>query len=386
MSDRTKSWVWLSVAIICVLAKSLLGQDAVLSNIRGDVTDPKGAPIAGASVTAQNQNTGLVRATKTGSDGDYLFNDIVSGVYTVTVEVPGFKKYVETNIDLNASRTLRVDVAMQVGDLVQTVEVTGGVTAIETETPTVSYSARNEIMNEVPMEGSIQGGRIPNTYFYIVPGNSMSVGSASFNGLPSAPGAMRLTLDGVRVAASCCQIIPTLEMLDEMKVITNNADAEYATPATVQMITRSGTNQYHGDAWELFDDRSMQARNPFLVAKQISHGHTFGGSIGGPIRKNKLFVYAGYEGVRLNNIAVTAQPNTPNNVPTAKMQQGDFSELLNPAFVNAYNQGQTVTVKDPLTGQPFPEQHHPVEPHQRRGDESHRHILGVTLGAGTGCQ
>ena len=243
---------------------------------------------------------------------------------------------------------------MQVGDLVPTVEVVGAAPAIETESPTVSFSARNEIMNEVPMEGSIQGGRIPNTYFYIVPGNSMSVGSASFNGLPSAPGAMRLTLDGVRVAASCCQIIPSLEMLDEMKVITNNADAEYATPTTVQMITRQGVNLFDGDAWELFDDKSMQARNPFLVAKQISHGHTFGGSIGGPIRKNKLFFYAGYEGVRLNNIAVTAQPNTPNNVPTAKMQQGDLSELLNQGFVNQYNQGQTVAVKDPLTGQPFP--------------------------------
>src|SRR5579862_8150097 len=133
MSDLTKSWVWLSISMIC--ATTLLGQDAVLSNIRGDMTDPKGTPIAGAPVTAQNQNTGLVRVTKTGSDGDYLFNDIVSGVYTVTVEVPGFKKYVQSNIDLNSARTLRVDVAMQVGDLVQTVEVTGGVNAIETETP-----------------------------------------------------------------------------------------------------------------------------------------------------------------------------------------------------------------------------------------------------------
>jgi hypothetical protein len=182
----------------------------------------------------------------------------------------------------------------------------------------------------------------------------MSVGSASFNGLPSAPGATRITLDGVRVAESCCQIVPTLEMLDEMKVVTNNASAEYATPATVQMITRQGTNLIHGDAWELYDDKSLQARNPFITSKQIFHGHTFGGSVGGPILKNRLFVYAGYEGLRLNNTSVTVSPLSSNNVPTQKMQQGDFSELLDPGFVNAYNQGRSLVVKDPQTGLAFP--------------------------------
>jgi hypothetical protein len=330
------------------------GQELLLSNIRGTITDQNGGVVAGATVNLRNEGTGLARMTRSDDTGNYLFNNILPGSYTITVEMAGFKKYEQTGIDLTASRTLRVDVALQVGELAQTVEVAASAPVIETETPMVSFSARNEIMNRIPTAGSVQGGRIPYAFFYVVPGNTMSVGSASFNGLPSAPGASRITLDGVRVAESCCQIVPTLEVLDEMKVVTHNASAEFATPSTVQMITRQGGNRLHGDAWDLFDDKSLEARNPFLPQKNIFHGHTFGWSVGGAIVKNKLFFYHGFEGVRLSNISVTVSPITPNNVPTRKMQQGDFSELVDASFVQPYNRGQTVVVRDPLSGQPFP--------------------------------
>src|SRR6202035_1255805 len=111
----------------------------------------------------RNQNTGFQRDTRSSESGEYLFNEIVAGTYTVMVEAPGFKKYIETNIDLSSSRTLRIDFSMQVGDLVQTVEVVSSVPVVETESPTVSFSARNEIMNEVPTAGSVQGGRLPYT-------------------------------------------------------------------------------------------------------------------------------------------------------------------------------------------------------------------------------
>ncbi|HWQ56339.1 MAG TPA: TonB-dependent receptor [Bryobacteraceae bacterium] len=352
MGPWNTRFVFLAASGLLSLAP-LIAQEALLSNIRGVVLDQKNAVISGAVVRLRNQNTGLERASRTDDTGNYLFNNIVPGMYAVTAEFPGFKRYSQTDIDLTASRTVRVDITLEVGELTQTVEVSGVAPVIETETPTVSFSARNDIMNRVPTAGSVQGGRIPYAFFYMVPGNVMSVGSASFNGLPSAAGATRLTLDGVRVAESCCQIVPTLEMLDEMKVVTHNASAEYATPSTVQMVTRQGTNAFHGDAWWLFDDKSLQARNPFLTEKQVFHGHTFVWSVGGPIVKNKLFFYHGFEGVRLNNISVTASPFTPNNLPTPAMQRGDFSELLDPSFVNQFNRGQTVTVRDPLTGTPF---------------------------------
>ncbi|MBM3773953.1 MAG: TonB-dependent receptor [Acidobacteria bacterium] len=332
---------------------SAYAQEALLSNIRGAVIDQKGAAIAGANVTLLNQGTGVSRVTRSDETGGYLFNNVLPGLYTLSMEMAGFKKYSQTSIGLTASRTLRIDAALEVGELTQSIEVSGGAPLVETETSMVSFSARNDIMNRVPTAGSIQGGRVPYAFFYMVPGNVMNVGSYSFNGLPSGAGAARLTLDGVRVAESCCQIVPTLEVLDEMKIITHNASAEFSTPSTVQLISRQGGNRIHGDVWDLFDDRSLQARNPFLREKTIFHGHTFGWSVGGPILKNRTFFYHGFEGVRLNNIIVTVSSLAPNNVPTPKMQQGDFSELVDPTFVNAFNRGQTVTVRDPLTGTPF---------------------------------
>lgn len=361
MNSRDIGFFGLATAFLGFLVASWLpayGQEVILSNIRGIVTDPQGAVIVGASVTLTNQNTGLNRAAQTDELGSYLFNDIVPGLYKVAVEFTGFKKYVQTDIDLSTSRTLRINVALEVGDVSQAVTVTGATPVIETESATVSSSARNAEMNAVPTAGSVQGGRIPYTYFFLIPGNAAgqfrgSVGTGYFNGLPGG-NAERVTLDGVKVAGACCQIVPTLEVLDEMKVVTHNASAEFATPSTVQLVTRQGGNAFHGDAWWLFDDKSLHARNPFLTEKAIFHGHTFAWSVGGPIIKNKTFFYHGFEGLRFNNTAVSTTTVSPNNVPTAKMQSGDFSELLDPNFVNQFNRGQFITVRDPLSGQAFP--------------------------------
>ena len=138
-------------------------QELLLSNVRGIVTDAKGGVVVGASVSLANQTTGLTRNAMTDETGSYLFNNIVPGVYTLAVEMSGFKKHTETALDVTASRTVRVDVSLQVGELTQTVEVAAEAPLVETETPTVSFSARNEIMNRVPTAGSIQAAvfRIP---------------------------------------------------------------------------------------------------------------------------------------------------------------------------------------------------------------------------------
>jgi hypothetical protein len=160
-------------------------------------------------------------------------------------------------------------------------------------------------------------------------------------------------VDGIRAADYVSQQLPSLEATDEMKVITFNAPAEYKTPSTAEMFTRQGTNGFHGDMWELFDDKSLQARWIFLPSKVLSHGHTFGASVGGPIKKDKLFFYFGFEEYRFANFTLGSASTSLYSLPTAKMQQGDFSELLDPTFVNKYNRGVSVTVKDPLTGLPF---------------------------------
>ena len=251
---------------------------------------------------------------------------------------------------------MRIDVTLQLGPTTQTVTVKGGTPLIETETAAVSSEERNSVINDLPEAGSTQGGRIGYTFFnYLIPGaDAPKAEAASFDGLPNGPGGVRITVDGIRSAESCCQQLPSLEAVDEEKVDTFNAPAEYKTPATVEMVTRQGTNRFHGDVWELYDDKSLEARQFFLPQKQLFHGNTFGGSLGGPIKKDKAFFYFGFEEFKFSNLSVTVSPIATFSVPTAQMQQGDFSQLLNPAFVNQYNGGATVTVKDPLTGQPFP--------------------------------
>jgi hypothetical protein len=343
--------MWLAMPM-----RPAFGQAVVASEILGQITDTSGDVIPDATVTVANQSTGFVRVAQSDSSGSYLCNGIVSGLYTVSVGKSGFKRYVRSNLDLTASRKLRIDVTLELGQMTQTVTVKGGTPLIETETAEISGGGRNELINELPEAGSTQGGRIGYTFFnYLIPGADAPQGhAASFDGLPNGPGGVRISVDGIRSAESCCQQLPSLEAVDEEKVVMFSAPAEYKTPATVQIVTQQGTNRFHGDAWELYDDKSLEARQFFLPQKQLFHGHTFGGSFGGPIKKDKAFFYAGFEEFRFANLSVSVSPITTFSLPTAQMQQGDFSQLLDPAFVNQYNGGVKVIVKDPLTGLAFP--------------------------------
>ena len=332
------------------------GQAVVSSDILGRITDTSGAVIPGATVIVTNQSTGFTRTVHSDPQGAYVCNGIVSGLYTVSVEKSGFKKYLRTDLDLTASRKLRIDVILEVGQMTQAVTVKAGTPLIETETAEVSSSGRNAVINELPEAGSTQGGRIAYTFFnYLIPGADAPQGhAASFDGLPNGPGSVRISVDGIRSAESCCQQLPSLEAVGEVKVVSFNAPAEYKTPSTVEIITQQGTNRFHGDAWELYDDKSLEARQFFLPQKQLFHGHTFGGSLGGPIKRDKAFFYFGFEEFRFANLSVSVSPIATFSLPTAQMRQGDFSQLVNPAFVNKYNGGVTVIVKNPLTGEPFP--------------------------------
>jgi len=333
------------------------GQGGTGSSIRGIATDPSGAVVPEAKVTLLDQGRGVERTEKTDTTGNYLFHDLLPGVYTVTVEMPGFRRFVQSNLDLPTSRHLRIDVSLAVGDVTQEVTATSTTPLIETENATLSVSARNEVVNDLPTTGGGQGGRLPHATYFMTSGAIAQVGTVSLNGLPEGENATRLHMDGVRVAESCCQIVPTLEMLDEIKFISHNASAEFKTPATIQFVSRQGTNEYHGDAWWLYNDRGLQARPPNLDEKPIRHFNMFLWSVGGPIKKNKAFFYHGAEIHRYGNLLVInarIPPFAPVNVPTTQMQQGNYSQLIDPTFVNQYLRGVPVTIRDPLTQTPFP--------------------------------
>ena len=360
MTSSTNGIVYRAAWITSILLlgwSSAYGQGGTGSSIRGVVTDASGALVPNALVRLLDQGRGVERTQQTDTAGEYLFHDLLPGTYQVAVENSGFRRFVRSDLDLSTSRNLRIDVGLEVGDVTQAVTVTGATPLIETETATLSVSARNQEMNDLPMTGGAQGGRIPHAQYFMTAGATANVGTVSLNGLPEGENATRLHMDGVRVAESCCQIVPTLEMLDEMRFISHNASAEFKTPSTIQFVSRQGTNEFHGDVWWLYNDRGLQARPANLTEKPIRHFNMFLWSIGGPIKKNKAFFYHGAEIHRYGNLLVVnarIPPFAPVNVPTTRMQTGDYAELIDPNFVSQYLRGTPVTLRDPTTQSPFP--------------------------------
>ena len=350
-------WAMALGVVLLMSFKLAYGQGGTGSSIRGNVTDPTGAAVPGAAVTLLDQGRGVERNQETDATGAYLFHELLPGIYRVTVEMSGFRRFIRGDLDLPTSRDMRIDAVLEVGAVTQEVTVTGTTPLIETETPTLSVSARNQIMNDMPMAGSAQGGRLPHAQYFVTTGAMARVGTISMNGLPEGENSTRLHMDGVRVVEGCCQIIPTLEMIDEMKFISHNASAEFKTPATVQFTSRSGTNEIHGDAWWLYNDRGLHARSASLDEKPIRHFNMFLWSVGGPIKKNKAFFYQGAEIHRYGNLLIINSRIPPfgeANVPTVAMQAGNFSELLDQGFVDRFNNGNLVQLTHPVTGANIP--------------------------------
>ena len=142
--------------------------------------------------------------------------------------------------------------------------------------------------------------------------------------MPNSGFAERSTIDGIRVLSTCCQTTPASETLDEMKMITHNAGAEYATPTTLQLTTRQGGSNFHGQLWWLYADKSMDARDTFSAGKILQHSNSLGGGSGWPAHQEKAFLLFSFEGVRLNNTITTDKPVVAADLPTSAMQQGRF--------------------------------------------------------------
>ena len=350
-------WVLTVGAVLLMSSNLAYGQGGTGSSIRGNVVDPSGGAVPDASVTLLDQRRGVEQTRESDGTGAYLFRDLLPGLYRVTVEVSGFRRFIRGDLDLPTSKNLRIDVILEVGAVTQEITVTGTTPIIETEAATISVSTRNATMNDMPMAGSAQGGRLPHAQYFVTTGAMVRVGTLSMNGLPEGENSTRLHMDGIRVAESCCQIIPTLEMIDEMKMIAHNAPAEFKTPGTIQFTSRSGTNGLHGDAWWLYNDRGLHARPASLDERPIRHFNMYLWSVGGPIKKNKVFFYQGAEIHRYGNLLVTNSripPFAEANVPTTLMQSGDFSELLNQPFADANLGGTTIQLTDPTTGAAIP--------------------------------
>jgi Carboxypeptidase regulatory-like domain len=332
-----------------LLAIPLFGQEA--GQIVGVVTDSSGAVVPGVTVKAVEVATGFVRTTVSGSDGRYVLAALRPTQYGVTAESPGFRTFQRSGIELLANQSLTLNITLEVGAVSETVNVTGAAVQVDTSTPTLSEVVDRARIVDLPLNGR-DVARLATA----VPGTVIV--SVSTETGKSIPGGLRLSsngsqgrqvafrLDGVSNTDFYFQenqTFPFPDALQEFSIQTSNYGAAQGNSAgaVVNVVTRSGTNEFHGGVFEFLRNRVFNARNFFASDRDFLKRNQYGAFVGGPIVRNRTFFFAGWQGSRIRNRAndVTAF------APTSAQRRGDF--------------GNTV-VRDPLTGQPFPNNQIPV--------------------------
>src|SRR5258708_4876604 len=332
----------------------LLGLFAVITSgqintgrILGFVTDPSGAVIAGISVTANNDGTGVVTKAETSETGEYLLNFLVPGTYHVEVEKAGFKKVLRSGVIVDAGGIDRIDFTLLVGDVNQTIDVQANAINVATETSELSQTFSHHDLDSLP-----NIDRNPLYQMNLIPGANNDVGSGNYgtnggeNG--SAVGMTRpqlASIGGVDANANSVYIdgVPNrepqnayislttgIEGVQEVQVYTGKYNAEFgfSGSAVINVTTKSGSNEFHGAAFEFLRNEATDARNFFAggVPNSPFRRNQFGGAAGGPILKNKLFFFGDYQGTLLYTSTTKI-----TNAPTPSVPTGCFSTLYTPS-------------------------------------------------------
>jgi hypothetical protein len=326
--------------ILLLLCSPSLAQQG-LSTLRGTVTDKTGAIVVGVEVSAREVSTNITARTVTSdAEGNYEMPGLKAGTYQVTATMSGFKTSVVDHVGLQSSQVQRVDIILEVGEVTTEVNVSAAATAIQTEQATIGadFNAAKRY-GDLPVPGNAFSG----TYAVLAilpdvqrePGDW---GSPRFAGQGGAQ--VHQGQDGIKEETLNSQTV-NMEAVQELKAVYVNNSAEYARVGYFDTITKSGTNEYHGVASYYHRNSALAARNFFEDEKTKVLYHTFNVGVSGPIIKDKTFFYALWNGERVPSHAFYL-----SSVPTDKMRSGDFSELL--------SLDTPVTIRDPLTGQPFP--------------------------------
>ena len=333
-------------------------------SVTGNVSDQSGAVVPNASVSLTNTGTGQVREATTGDDGAYTITSVLPGIYDLKVTKQGFTTYSETSVNVTANNILRVDPKLKVGNVTEVVSVTANATALQTE----SASVKSEISSKEIQSLPISNYRNYQSLLNLVPGTTPAAFQNANTDTPeralttnvngTARNNNNTRLDGAQSVniwlPHHSAYVPPSESVQEVNISTNNFDAEQglAGGAAVQVITKAGTNQFHGSAFAYHDNHFFRAKNAFYPTtvggapnpnKPKNLRTIPGATIGGPIKRDKLFFFASVENFRDRRTF-----NFTSAVPTDKMRLGDFSEVA-----AAYNTAATPTrfqLYDPRTG------------------------------------
>jgi|SRR5579871_277956 len=337
----------------CLLMSSLARAADPTGTIAGTVLDPSGASIVGARIIVTNTGTGFTREGTTGSDGGFVFPLLPVGIYNLTVDSSGFRRYEQTGIEVKTDQSSTVAVSMQIGAANESVTVEANAEMVQTRSGALSQVIGQQKIIELPLNGRNAAALV-----LLAPGTAdLTAGNSGGSGdtiqTASYPGAQSITTNGARADTVNYNLdggsnqdhytnvnnpFPNPDALEEFSVQTNSYNAEYGrgSGAVVNVVTKSGTNELHGSAFEFLRNGAMNARNFFADKHDELKRNQFGGSLGGPILRDRLFFFGTYQGTQLRNIAAG---NTAT-VLTPAERGGDFSSVSQP-LVN------------PFTGDPF---------------------------------
>jgi len=355
-----------AAALLLSMALSPCYGQIVSAGLKGTVTDTTNAIVPSATVTATEVNTGVGTQATTGPNGDYLFPSLKPGSYELRVEKTGFKATVISGITLEVAQTARVDAVLQVGAVATAVEVKGAAPLVSTTSASTSTVIGEQQLTDMPLNlrrftslALMTPGTVSNT----VPGLSASsqgnsffystFSETTFSANGTRAGSNMLILDGMisrNFVGGGFGLQPPPEAIQEFNVQTNVYSAVFGETAgsTLNVVTKSGSNGLHGDAWDFLRNQVLDARNFFSVdqtnpatgqqtpgtARGPYRRNQFGIAVGGPIRKNKAFFFASYEGMRQ-----LVGNTSGNTVPTVAEKRGDFSSFLTGSTANLCGTG-----------------------------------------------
>jgi hypothetical protein len=327
------------VILVCLLllATATLRAQQTSGSAVGTVTDNTGAVVSGAAVTLTDVDTGDRRTATTNSNGDYQFVNLIPGNYKIDIENSGFKHFIRTNVVVQVQGSTRVDAALALGNVSETVQVTSQAPLLETQQATVGQVVAGRAVTELPLNGRNvfnllalspgvvpQGGTQASNAVSGMNGNGFSTGNYQISG--GIPNTGAEFVDGAPINngyINAISYIPMQDSIQEFRIEANAIGPEFGgtTNGVVTMVTKSGTNGFHGSAWEFLRNTVLNANTFFSdqahLKRPVLIQNQFGGAVGGPIKKDKIFFFGAYEGIR-----AAIGTTTTYSVPTAAEEAG----------------------------------------------------------------
>jgi hypothetical protein len=332
-------WIVLVILICLIGAPSAQAQTSGTGSIQGLVADATGALVANAKVEATNTRTNVTSDTTTNKDGHYVLSLLLPGFYKIVVSATGFSTATQENITVDALAEIRADVKLSISGNVEAVTVTGEEQGLATQDLKLGSEISNETYDALPLAQN-NSARDPSSFIGLAVGvNSFSTqaagpSTASFNGGQTYQNetyieGLPLTSAGTESDTRNLAFGISVEAVEQFQVAVTGSEATYDGQGVSNFIVKSGTNKFHGGVYEFIRNTVLDSK-PFFSTTGITpeHQNEFGGSLGGPALRNRLFFFANYDGYRLSNVILPA----PQSIPTLKERAGDFSEFPNPIY------------------------------------------------------